>query len=244
MAAGPDWQTGLSADVRPLHDNTILKIIRFQFVTGLIVVVNIALFIYTRHIIGPQGVGSLATSFGFIPAVIMDHARLDPSLQVVPEQATLITYMFLHAGWMHLIANMLFLWVFADNVEDSFGHVGFALFYLICGIAAAYAHAFAAPQSQAPLIGASGAVSGIMASYLILFPRARVWVLLFMKLPLRISALWALVGWFVFQLGSAFLVKPEGEVIVAWWAHIGGFATGLVITFALLKVFRARFAEN
>ncbi len=226
----------------PLHDNTILKIIRFQFVTGLIVLINVALFVYTHHIVGAQGEGSLATSFGFIPAVIMDHARLDPSLHRVPEEATLITYMFLHAGWMHLIANMLFLWVFADNVEDSFGHLGFALFYLICGIAAAYAHAFAAPQSQAPLIGASGAVSGVMASYMILFPRARVWVLLFMKLPLRISALWALVGWFAFQLGSAFFVAQEGDVIVAWWAHIGGFIAGLAITFALLKVFRARFA--
>ena len=226
----------------PLHDDTALRVIRFQYVTGLIVLINIAVFVYTHVVVGGSGEISIATSFGAIPALITDNAQLDPNLMMIPEEATLITYMFMHAGWMHLIANMLFLWVFADNVEDSFGHGGFLLFYLICGIAAALAHAYAAPQSQAPLIGASGAVSGVMASYLVLFPRARVWVLLFMKLPLRISALWALIGWFVFQVASLLLVEQKGGVIVAWWAHIGGFIAGLVITFALLRVFRARFA--
>ena len=226
----------------PLHDNTPLRIIRFQFVTGLIVLINLVIFLYTHVLVGGQAEVGIATSFGAIPAVITDNARLDPSLLVIPDELTMITYMFMHAGWMHLIANMLFLWVFADNVEDSFGHFGFLLFYLICGIAAAYAHALAAPKSQAPLIGASGAVSGVMASYLLLFPRARVWVLVFMKLPLRISALWALVGWFIFQVASLMFTKQDGEIIVAWWAHIGGFIAGLVITFALLKLFRARFA--
>ena len=226
----------------PLYDNTPLKIIRFQFVTGLLVLVNVAVFVYTHVLVGGPGEISSATSFGAIPALITDHAQLDPKLMMIPEEATLISYMFMHAGWMHLIANMLFLWVFADNVEDSFGHAGFLLFYLICGIAAGLAHAYTVPQSQAPLSGASGAVSGVMASYLVLFPRARVWVLLFMKLPLRISAMWALIGWFAFQIASLLLVKQDGEVIVAWWAHIGGFVTGLVITFALLRVFRARFA--
>ena len=126
-------------------------------------------------------------------------------------------------------------------MEDSFGHGGFLLFYLICGVAAALAHIATTPTSHAPLVGASGAVSGVMAAYLVLFPRARVWVLLFMKLPIRISALWALVGWFAFQVISLFFAQ-DGKVVVAWWAHIGGFLAGLVITMALLKLFRARFA--
>ncbi|MGI9464532.1 MAG: rhomboid family intramembrane serine protease [Aestuariivirgaceae bacterium] len=225
----------------PIHDNTPLRLIRFQFVTGLIFLINVGFFVYTHVLIGGQGEVSIATSLGAIPALITDNANLDPALKVVPEPATLITYMFMHAGWLHLIANMLFLIVFADNVEDTFGHVGFLLFYLICGVAAALAHTLAAPQSQAPLIGASGAVSGVLAAYLVLFPRARVWVLLFMKLPLRISALWALVGWFAFQVFSLF-IEQEGNTVVAWWAHIGGFVAGLLITLAMLKLFRARFA--
>jgi membrane associated rhomboid family serine protease len=227
----------------PIHDNTTLRLIRFQFVTFMIFVINIVVFLYSHLLIGAEAEALLLTSLGAIPAVITDKAALDASLQMVPEPATLITYMFMHAGWMHIIANMLFLWVFADNVEDSFGHAGFLLFYLLCGVAAAFAHAVAAPASQAPLVGASGAVSGVMAAYLVLFPRARVWVLLFMKLPVRISALWALVGWFGFQVVSLF-VEQDGNVIVAWWAHIGGFLAGLVITVAMLKLFRMRFAGN
>ncbi len=225
----------------PIHDNTPLRLIRFQFVTGLILVINLVIFIYTHVLVGGQGEVSIATSFGAIPALILDHAKLDPALQVVPEPATLLTYMFMHAGWLHIIANMLFLIVFADNVEDTFGHGGFLLFYLICGVVAALTHIYAVPHSQAPLVGASGAVSGILAAYLVLFPRARVWVLLFMKLPLRISALWALVGWFAFQVFSLF-VAQEGNTVVAWWAHIGGFAAGLIITVSMLKLFKARFA--
>ncbi len=224
----------------PLHDNTALRLIRFQFVTGLIIAINVVIFFYTHLIVGGAGEASLATSFGAIPALFTNKATLDPALQLVPEPATLITYMFVHAGWMHIIANMLFMWVFADNVEDSFGHFGFLLFYLICGAVAAFAHIYTQPASQAPLVGASGAVSGVMAAYLVLFPKARIWVLLFMKLPLRISALWALVGWFGFQILSLFST-PDGEVIVAWWAHIGGFLAGLIITVLLLKFLRLRY---
>ena len=226
----------------PIHDNTVLKLIRFQFVTGIIFIINVLIFVYTHVMLGGSGETSTLTSLGAIPAVFTDQATLDASLKLVPEPATLLTYMFFHADWLHLIANMAFLWVFADNVEDSFGHGGFLFFYLICGVVSAVTHIYAAPASQAPLVGASGAVSGIMAAYMVLFPRARVWVLLFMKLPLRISALWALVGWFALQVISLLATKQDGTDIVAWWAHIGGFLAGLVITFCLLKLFRARFA--
>ena len=225
----------------PIHDNTPLRLIRFQFVTFLIFLINVLVFLYTHVLVGGAGEVKIATSIGAIPALFTDRATLDPDLQLIPEPVTLISYMFMHAGWLHLMANMLFLWVFADNVEDTFGHGGFLLFYILCGIIAALAHIYAAPDSKSPLIGASGAVSGVMASYLVLFPRARVWVLLFMKLPLRISALWALVGWFAFQVFSLSL-EQKGDTIVAWWAHIGGFLAGLFITLAMLKLFRARFA--
>ena len=106
----------------------------------------------------------------------------------MPEPLTLITYQFLHGGWLHLISNMLFLWVFADNVEDAFGHVGFLIFYLLCGHRrGARCTRCMQPASPAPLIGASGAVSGVLAAYLLLYPKARVWILLFMRIPLRIS---------------------------------------------------------
>jgi rhomboid family protein len=145
---------------------------------------------------------------------------------------TLITYQFLHGGWWHLIANMAFLWVFADNVEDAFGHFGFLIFYLLCGIAAGMLHTLVDPHSGAPLIGASGAVSGVLASYMLLYPRARVWILLFLRIPLPIPAVWALGGWFALQLVSAF-ISTEDSNLVAWWSHIGGFLTGLVLTFVL-----------
>jgi membrane associated rhomboid family serine protease len=140
--------------------------------------------------------------------------------------------MFLHAGWLHLLSNMLFLWVFADNVEDAFGHFAFLLFYLLTGIAGGLTHVMMAPASPAPLIGASGAVSGVIAAYMLLYPKARIWILLFMRLPIRIGAIWVLGGWFALQVLSL-LLTGEDDLQVAWWAHIGGFFAGLAITFLL-----------
>jgi hypothetical protein len=113
------------------------------------------------------------------------------------------------------IANLLFLWVFADNIEDAYGHFGFLAFYLFCGVAAAAAHIAIYPDSQVPLVGASGAVAGVLGSYLVLFPKARVWILLFMRLPIRISAYWALLGWLAFQVFAVALAAgrdPGGLV--------------------------------
>lgn len=226
----------------PLHDDTPLRVIRFQYATGVIIAIDFAVLLYMQTLSGMNAELYFALSYGAIPALITDHIPYVEDLQAVPEPLTLVTYMFLHAGWMHLISNMLFLWVFGDNVEDAFGHVGFVVFYLVCGAAAAYAHALMLPTSQAPLIGASGAVSAVMAAYLVLFPRARVWVLLFMRLPLRIPAYWALVGWILFQFLSL-AVAREDEVQVAWWAHIGGFAAGLVLTLIFRNRLRERLAR-
>ncbi len=227
----------------PLHDNTKLKIIRFQLVSGLIIAVNFVLIFYTAVILGGIEKSTLAISFGAIPALLTDFKTLPAVLDIIPEPATLLTYMFLHAGWLHFLGNMAFIWVFADNVEDAFGHIGFLLFFLVCGIVAALAHTIAGPQSQSPLIGASGAVSGVMAAYLVLFPRARVWVLMFMKIPVPIPAWLALVGWFGFQIFSSMLPQT-GEVIVAWWAHIGGFIVGGLIAFVLRGRLNQRLASK
>jgi membrane associated rhomboid family serine protease len=149
---------------------------------------------------------TIATGYGVIPGELT-HA-IESSYNPIPEPLTLLTYMFLHAGWMPLISNMLFLWVFADNIEDAFGYFAFVLFYLLCGIAGALAHVLMSPTSTAPLIGASGAVSGVIGAYVLLYPKARVWILLFFRIPLRISAIWVLGGWFLLQVFSVLTAKP------------------------------------
>jgi membrane associated rhomboid family serine protease len=216
----------------PLHDDTPLKVIRFQFVTLGIIIGNVVVFLVTGAFHSEAYLANVATSFGVVPSDLT-HMSQNVPFSPIPEPLTFITYMFLHAGWMHLISNMLFLWVFADNVEDAFGYFAFALFYLLCGIAGALTHVFMAPDSSAPLIGASGAVSGVIGAYVLLYPRARVWILLFFRIPLRISAIWVLSGWFLLQLFSIYTAGKSGEQEVAFWAHIGGFAAGLLITLIL-----------
>ncbi len=226
----------------PLHDDTPLKVIRFQAVTGAVLAANVIIFIVSHYAVGGNGEVAIDLGLGVTPAAISNEVPVDAARHLIPGFATLFTYMFLHAGWIHLLSNMAFLWVFADNVEDAFGHVGFLGFYLLCGVAAGLAHSFAQPESVMPLIGASGAVAGIMGAYLVLYPRARVWVLLFMRLPLRISAAWVLIGWLVFQVISLLLDDGGGQVSVAWWAHIGGFASGVAIAWLFRNRLRGRLA--
>jgi membrane associated rhomboid family serine protease len=216
----------------PLHDNTPLQVIRFQYVTGALIIVNVVLFLLTGAFDSEETLWAIASGYGIVPVELINVVDPGTAYNPIPEPLTLITYQFLHGGWWHLIANMAFLWVFADNVEDAFGHAGFLIFYLLCGIAAGMLHTLMQPQSGAPLIGASGAVSGVLASYMLLYPRARVWILLFMRIPLPISAVWALGGWFALQLVSA-IISTEDSNLVAWWSHIGGFLTGLILTFGL-----------
>ena len=156
----------------------------------------------------------------------------------VPEWWTLITYQFLHGDWLHVLSNMLFLWIFGDNIEDALGHVKFVVFYLVCGIAAAFAHAIFNAGSFGPLVGASGAVSGLMGAYIVLYPHARVYVLfrIIIPFPLPLPAVWMLAAWFGTQLFNLAL-SPDAPV--AWWAHIGGMAVGA----ALVVPFRRREIE-
>lgn len=216
----------------PLHDNTPLQVIRFQYVTGALIIINVVVFLLTGAFTSEESLWALATGYGVVPVELIHVVDPGTAYNPIPEPLTLITYQFLHGGWWHLISNMAFLWVFADNIEDAFGHFGFLIFYLLCGIAAGMLQTLVEPQSGAPLIGASGAVSGVLASYMLLYPKARVWILLFLRIPLPIPAIWALGGWFALQIVSAF-IGTEESAEVAWWAHIGGFVAGLVLTLVL-----------
>ena len=220
----------------PLGDSTPLHAIRVQYVTMAIIALNVLIFLLTGALRGDEALMVTATGFGVVPTEILDLAQnAGAELNPVAEPATLLTYMFLHGGWLHLIGNMLFLWVFADNIEDAFGHTAFVFFYLLTGIAGALLHVALYPDSREPLIGASGAVSGVLASYLLLFPRARILVLLFLAIPMRLPAIVVLGGWIALQFYHIFADDNSGEAI-AWWAHIGGFAAGLALTL----IFRSR----
>ncbi|MBX9741842.1 MAG: rhomboid family intramembrane serine protease [Beijerinckiaceae bacterium] len=210
----------------PIHDGVALHHIRYPFATKSLLAVNIAL--YLAALLGILGdTQRIDLGFGFIPAVLFGSAFLSPDLSVVAPELTLLTSMFLHAGFAHIAGNMLFLFVFGDNVEDAMGSLRFFFFYLACGAAAALAYGWMAPESQAPLIGASGAVSGVVVAYLMLYPRVNVLGLVFAWLPLRIRAVWLIGAWILFQLGSALFSADAG---VGWWAHVGGMAAGAVLT--------------
>jgi membrane associated rhomboid family serine protease len=188
--------------------------------------------------LGPQGGQVAVFALGVIPAVLFDHAALPADIALVPPLVTVFTSMFMHGGWLHLIGNMLYLWIFADNVEASMGHLRFVLFYLLCGVAAVLAQALPDTTSQIPMIGASGAISGVLGAYLLLHPHARVLVLVplgFMSQMLYLPAGAVLGLWFGLQLLSSAL-SPAGEGGVAFGAHIGGFVAGA----ALIPLFKYR----
>jgi membrane associated rhomboid family serine protease len=226
----------------PLHDDTPLRVIRFQWMTGGLILLNLLTFIFTHYMVGGDAELAALYFYGVIPIELIDIA-MPAGPTPIPEPLTLLTYQFLHAGWLHLIANMLFLWVFADNIEDAFGPLPFLFFYVSSGIGAALVHALLAPHSDAPLVGASGAVGGVMAAYMLLYPQARVWILLFMRLPLRIKAVYVLGGWLALQFVMVFLAPTE-QIMVAWWAHIGGFVTGFLLTLLLRARFLFRMAAR
>ena len=214
----------------PLSDDNPLRSIRFQWVTVGLIAANIAAFAWQTAGIDPKSV----TSFALVPAELFQvhiccGVALGPNSVVpVPEGVTLLSYMFLHGDYVHLFSNMLFLWVFGDNVEDAMGHFKYLLFYLICGVAAGMAHAAMLPASKLPLIGASGAVAGVIAAYLLLHPRVMVWVLAFRIIPLRISAAWVLGVWVATQFLMVWVTSTEPDQ-VAWWAHIGGMVAGAIL---------------
>ncbi|MEP1441669.1 MAG: rhomboid family intramembrane serine protease [Hyphomicrobiales bacterium] len=211
----------------PLYDGNPLRNISVSWVNWGFIVINFAFYIFIQQ---PIGVNEVAFSLGLIPTVVNDFKELPDYAVWVPEEATYITYAFLHGSWIHLIGNMLFLWVFGDNIEDAMGHVRYFCFYLICAAAAGLFHSLLFLQHEAPLVGASGAVAGVVAAYLILHPRVKVWVLLFSRIPLPLSAMWCLGGWVLFQIGMfAYDQISVSESSISWSAHLGGVIAGAIL---------------
>ncbi len=215
----------------PLYDANSLRYIKRQYVTLALIAVNVIAYLATT-VGGEDFAFAAALGLGYIPSVSHDLAVLPPELDLVPEPLTYITYSFLHGDLMHLGGNMLFLWVFGDNVEDALGHFRYLVFYLACAVAGACMHGFIAPDSNAPLIGASGAIAGIVAAYLILHPRIRIWVLAFARIPLRIPAFIVLALWIGFQF---LMLMIDTENQVSWAAHAGGILAGAVLVFVLKR---------
>jgi membrane associated rhomboid family serine protease len=209
----------------PLHDGVPLQHVKAPAATRMLIGLCILAYLLTFY--GPIGADWVVAGFGLIPAVFFGTESLPEGLPFVPVWATLVTSVFLHGSWIHLLGNMLFLWVFGDNVEDAMGHLRFLVFALLCGSVASLAHAFADPESTRPLIGASGAVSGVVAAYLILYPRVRMWALFLNGIPLRVPAYWAIGFWFGLQLVATFL---SGDEDIGWFAHLGGFVAGAILT--------------
>ena len=210
----------------PLHDANTLKHIKLQWVTMGLIAVNVIVWLFTGVIATEEVAQAAFVGLGYIPAVAFHYAHLEPALAYTPEPLTYVSYAFVHSGFWHLATNMLFLWVFGDNVEDALGHVRFLVFYLLCAIAGALFHGLVGMTSQAPLIGASGAIAGVVAAYLMLHPRVKIWVLVFMRVPLPLPAFLPLILW----TGQQFVMlalEPDGSV--SWGAHVGGIVAGAIL---------------
>jgi membrane associated rhomboid family serine protease len=215
----------------PLHDANELRHISRSYVNITIIALNIAAFFFTA-LAASDGISNASVlGLGYIPSVMQDTAELPPELVLVPENLTYLTYAFLHADIFHLGGNMLFLFVFGDNVEDAMGHVKYLIFYLLCAAAGAFLHGVILAGSDEPLIGASGAIAGVVVAYLMLHPHVKLWVLALMRIPLRIPAWIPIALWVIFQFVMLF---TQTEDQVSWPAHVGGILAGVVLT-PLLK---------
>ena len=217
----------------PLHDDNPLANLTRPWVNyGLIAITVLAFFVTGGA--DTDEIREAAFSFGLVPSVVNDIRELPADYVVIPETATYFTYAFLHANFLHLAGNMLFLWVFGDNIEDAVGHLRYLAFYLLAAAGGGLAHSLLNSGSSLPLIGASGAIAGIVGAYLLLHPRVKLWVLLLGKIPFRLSAVYVLVAWAAFQVANLFISAP-GDENVAWWAHIGGFIAGGLLILVLRR---------
>jgi membrane associated rhomboid family serine protease len=210
-------------------------------VTIAIIASNVAAWFFVQGLGAEAPLAQAVCDLGLVPGELLGRATpglatpLSEHFRCVvdasPSWITLLTHMFLHGGWMHLIGNLWFLWIFGNNVEDSMGHARFALFYLLCGLAAAALQMASQPDSAIPMVGASGAIGGVMGAYLVLYPRVRVHLLLvlgFYVTTIAVPALLMLGYWFALQLlGGAASSAARGGV--AFWAHVGGFLAGALL---------------
>lgn len=224
----------------PLRDENPTELI--PYVTVAIIAINVAVWLLVQGAgLDPRALQQSVCTFGAIPGEVTGQLQALPrytqGLQCAPGGLTwgaIFTSMFLHGGWMHLIGNMWFLWIFGNNIEDSLGHTRFMVFYILTGLAAAGGHILSDPSSPVPMVGASGAISGIMGAYLLLYPRVRILTLFFFFIFIRILPVpaWIILGyWFLIQVVSG--TSAGAGAGVAFWAHVGGFLAGL----ALVKPF-------
>ncbi len=219
----------------PLRDKNPTK--RFPVVNICIIVINVVVFAY--EVSQGNDLEGFIRRFSVIPADVFSsvqrHAFFETSFRGI------FTSMFLHAGWLHLGGNMLYLWVFGDNIEDKLGHLRYVIFYFICGIVSTALFVYVDPQSTVPTIGASGAISGVLGAYILLFPKAKILTVIPIFIFLQFVELPALVVlglWFVLQFfsGLASLGYQTAEAGgIAWWAHIGGFVAGLLLILPMRK---------
>ena len=215
----------------PLHDSNPLRVIPFQAVTVGIIAGCVGVFLW-QQTLPAERVDDILLAYGAVPAAVLHNAPAPVEHARIPSELTLLSSMFLHGGWMHLIGNMLFLWVFGDNIEDAMGHTRFVVFYLVCGLVGSLVYVLSLPQSTTPLIGASGAVAGVLGAYLVLHPRVKVLVLAFNRIPIRLPAYVLLGAWIAFQILA---LLTGSDPTVAWWAHIGGFVAGMVLVVPLRR---------
>jgi membrane associated rhomboid family serine protease len=211
----------------PLKDD--IKPAKLPIVTYLIVGINVLVFLYEVSL--GSALDNFLNQYGAVPYLLFHPTG-------VSSYTRLLTSMFMHGGFMHIFGNMLFLWIFADNIEDRFGHVRFTFFYLLCGIAGALLHAATAPNSTVPMIGASGAISGVLGAYILLYPKARVLALIPFGFFLRVTYLPSVLFlgiWFLFQFLSGILSLGALGAGVAYFAHIGGFGAGLLFALPFRK---------
>jgi membrane associated rhomboid family serine protease len=224
----------------PLRDSNPSR--RLPLVTILVILANTIIFLY-EVTLGPAQLNQFVFTFGVVPARLTGASG--PAMPAGGGIETFLTSMFLHGGWLHLIGNMWFLWIFGDNVEGYLGHLRFLLFYLFCGLAAGLIHVAFNLSSTLPTVGASGAIAGVLGAYLLLFPRARILTLVpvFFVFLLEIPAYVILIYWFVLQFlsGTASIVSgAAAQGGVAWWAHVGGFVVGMALV-KILAPARARY---
>lgn len=220
----------------PLKDENPTEIV--PLFTLLLIAANVAVWVYVQGAgLDPNAMLESVCRYGAVPADVTGiEARLPRGVtSPCPEESlgwtALFTSMFLHGGWLHLIGNLWFLWIFGNNIEDSMGRFRFLLFYLVTGLAAAAAHILSTPGSPVPMVGASGAISGIMGAYLVLYPRVRVQTLFIIIILIKIIRLpaWVLLGyWFLIQLAAGTQTAATGAG-VAFWAHVGGFVAGVIL---------------
>jgi membrane associated rhomboid family serine protease len=209
----------------PLHDQNPIRHVKFPYVVYGLLAANLVVFLF-EWTMPTEAFEWFAVEYGMIPIVVRNV--VEQPVPWLPDWANLVTYSFLHGDWLHLLSNMLFLWIFGDNIEDALGHVKFLIFYLLCAVLAALAHLALNFDSNGPLIGASGAVAGVMGAYILLYPHAKVFVLfrIVIPIPLPIPAIWMLGVWIATQV---FYVVVGSQEPVAWWAHLGGVVAGALL---------------